>query len=266
MRPVRRSATCSGNAGSSESARRASCAPSAPADETSAARDGSRGDPSYRLELVATVAARFSEGAQELRIRVGAALDLSGVEVEEKPEAPGELCVLLRQPRRRRVDLGQRNATAELALQLGAAFRRLLGVHAIHDEGLLDDVGLGARQHPRPQLVVLALAERLVVAEPVPGEVLSVEHDRVVEERRGREQRVPARHRGASLRHVHGAEPTAGLHLEHARPDQHDGRPAVEAREDTLEPVRKRDVVRVHAGNAASSHLVESEVERTGEP
>ena len=65
---------------------------------------------------------------------------------------------------------------------------------------------------------------------------------------------------------MHGAEPTAGLQLEHARPDQHDGRPAVEAREDTLEPVRKRDVVRVHAGNAASSHLVESEVERTGEP
>ena len=77
---------------------------------------------------------------------------------------------------------------------------------------------------------------------------------------------MPARHRGARLRHVDGAESTAGLQLEHARPDQYHGRLAVEARKDTLEPVRKREVVRVHAGNTASPYLVEPEVERTCEP
>jgi len=65
---------------------------------------------------------------------------------------------------------------------------------------------------------------------------------------------------------VDGAESTAGLQLEHARPDQYHGRLAVEARKDTLEPVRKREVVRVHAGNTASPYLVEPEVERTCEP
>ena len=44
------------------------------------------------------------------------------------------------------------------------------------------------------------------------------------------------------------------------------GRYYDQSRKDTLEPVRKREVVRVHAGNTASPYLVEPQVERTGEP
>ncbi len=71
----------------------------------------------------------------------------------------------------------------------------------VQDERLLDAVAVGDVEQPRPEVVVLALAERRVVAQPVVLEELALEDDRVVEDRRA-EERAPAHRSAPGLVHV----------------------------------------------------------------
>ncbi len=137
---------------------------------------------------------------------------------------------------------------------------------AVEDERFCDGIGFCEGEHSRPELEVLALAERLVIAQPVPLEELVVECHRVVEEGRGAEERVPTRHGGARFGDVDLPESPVGGELDHARADKGDLGFRLQARQDARQPVRQGDVVGVHARDVAASDLVEPSIERTGEP
>src|SRR6185436_7680428 len=143
--------------------------------EAGPARDRPRRDAPDRFELVPRVPPRAAERVEELEVGVRAALQLVLGELLQEPEPPRELAVGPGEARGRGRDLAECNAPAELALELGPALRGLVGVQPIGVERRRDDVGLGAREHPRPELVVLALAVRLVVAQPVPLEMGALE-------------------------------------------------------------------------------------------
>ncbi len=215
-------------------------------------RDRPRYDLAHAGQLVIRIAPRLRELTVELQVRVRARFDVALPEITAKAEPPRELDRLDRERGRRRRDLPKGDLPPELALKVTAALRRLLGMKAIDDEWLVERVRLGVLEDPRPELVVLALPERLVVTQPVLLEELAVEGDRVVEERRRAEERVPARHCGARLRKMHGTDPAARLELDDARADERDPRLGLDSREHALEPVGERDVVRIHARDVAT--------------
>ena len=129
-----------------------------------------------------------------------------------------------------------------------------------------DVVAVGDPEQARPEVVVLALPERGVVAEPV-----LLEHRRstaTVEWKNGeREQGGPA--------HGARAPPAFGARVPSARRGPRSIIPVPttatraarrDAREDGVQPAGKRDVVCIHPRHVASPRIVETDVERTGEP
>ncbi len=131
----------------------------------------------------------------------------------------------------------------------------------VQDERLLYAVAVRDGERPRPEFVVLRLAERRVVPKSVFLEAFSVEDDRVVEDGRA-EQCPPAKRGGTSLEHVEVARASVPLDVEHARADEAELRVRLEQREAEVEPVREGDVVGVHAGDVATSRLLEPAVQR----
>src|SRR5262249_4660923 len=106
---------------------------------------------------------------------------------------PRELRSGLVELRRERGDLPERDATLALAVQGGPTRGRLRRVLAVENERLPDVVSLGDVEQARPEVEVLALLERGVVAQPVLLEHRPIEDDRRVEEGRGEERRPPHR-------------------------------------------------------------------------
>ena len=87
---------------------------------------------------------------------------------DPSPDEPRELGALVAISGDELGDLPQRDPP--LAGRAGAsapARRRLRGVLAVEDERIAEVVAVGDGEQPRPEVVVLALAERRVVAEPV---------------------------------------------------------------------------------------------------
>ena len=94
---------------------------------------------------------------------------------------------------RERVDLAQRDPAAKLELERGATRRCLAAVTAIEDEGVQDIVAVRNGEEARPEVVVLALAERRVVPQALAIEDCTIDDHRRMKER-GRES---AAHRTA---------------------------------------------------------------------
>ncbi len=152
------------------------------------------------------------------------------------------------EPRDERLDLAERDLPLTLALQLGPPSGRLRLVLAVENQRVRYVVSFGNVEETRPEVVVLALAERRVVAQPVPIEQAAVDDHRRVEERR-REERSPADGARPDGHAVHRAQPPVGGEVDH--PGSHDrrARPGADALQDPLEPCGQRDVVSVHAGD-----------------
>ncbi len=227
--------------------------------------DGTCRSLTHTAQLGVRVPPGARELTKELEEGIGGLLQILRLELEPETEAPRELDVALGQRGCRCRDLRERDAPAEFALELRPTSRGLLGMEAVEDERLRDGVALRKGEHSRPELEVLALAERLVVAQPVPLEELVVERDRVVEEGRGAEERVPTRHGGATFGDVDLPESPSGGELEYARADERDLGLRLQSRQHTRQPVRESDVVGVHARDIAAADLVEPPVEGASE-
>ena len=126
-----------------------------------------------------------------------------------RAEPPRELRPVVGQTGCEQADLAERDAPLQVSLELAALVAGLTWVDAVEDQRLREIPPAAEFEHPRPQVVVLALAEASVVAKAVPLEQLAVEEDRRVVEGRG-EQRVPAHLRVRPGHRVH-AEHVASL-------------------------------------------------------
>ena len=161
-------------------------------------------------------------------------------------------------------DLPERDPPLAGALEVRPARRRLCGVAPVEDEGIAEVVAVRDREEPRPEVVVLALAERGVVAEPVRVEHLAVDHHRRVEERRREERRPP--HGARPGRHpMDATDPTVVPEVDRAGPDDRRGGDGAHPRHEPLEPGRARDVVRVEARDVAPTRRADADVEGAGE-
>ena len=83
-----------------------------------------------------------------------------------------------RRAREERVDLAQRDPAAKLELERGATRRCLAAVTAIEDEGVRDVVAVRNGEEARPEVVVLALAERRVVPQALAIEDCTIDDHR----------------------------------------------------------------------------------------
>ena len=131
------------------------------------------------------------EGGKQCEIRVGSCFGLAGIDRVGAADTPRQLDLAGRELGRERRDSPPRDPQLTLALELATPLRRLSGVHAVEDERVGQVVTVRHVEQARPQLVVLALLEARVVAEPVPLEEIPIDEHRRVEERRA-EQRRPA--------------------------------------------------------------------------
>ena len=131
------------------------------------------------------------EGGKQCEIRVGSCFGLAGIDRVGAADTPRQLDLAGRELGREVRDSPTRDPQLALALELATPLRRLSGVHAIEDERVGQVVTVRHVEQARPQLVVLALLEARVVAEPVPLEKIPIDEHRRVEERRA-EQRRPA--------------------------------------------------------------------------
>src|SRR6185503_2795467 len=101
--------------------------------------------------------------------------------------------------------LAQRDPAAKLELERGATRRCLAAVTAIEDEGVRDVVAVRNGEEARPEVVVLALAERRVVPQALAIEDCTIDDHRRMKEG-GREQRRPPDGAGAARHPVHRSE------------------------------------------------------------
>ena len=121
------------------------------------------------------------EALEKLEQRVRCRLELS-VDWLARADTPRELGALGIQLGRDLRDLPQRDAALELALNVPSTLRRLALVNAVQQERVAEVVAVSVRQEPRPEVVVLALQIRRVVAESVQVEQLAIDQDaRMVE-------------------------------------------------------------------------------------
>ena len=104
---------------------------------------------------------------------------------------PGELCLRRVELRNESRDLPERDPALALALERRPSRGRLRLVLAIQDERLAHVVPAGDVEQSRPEVVVLALRERRVVAQAVLVQHRPVDDDRRVEERRREQGRPP---------------------------------------------------------------------------
>ena len=179
-------------------------------------------------------------------------------------DTPRQLLLAGRQPRRHTSDRPERDAKLELALKRTAALRCLVGVDAIEDERIEQVVAVGDVQEPRPQLVVLALGELLVVSERVPVEHSTLDEHGRVQERRA-EERSPADVGGPAGHRVHGSDSPIGVELQRRRADDRYPRCRLHPRELELQPARHCDIVGVDPSDVRTTRRVESAIERGGE-
>jgi len=200
------------------------------------------------------------EDAGELGERVGGLLDLRIGEPPPGAGEPRELGAVRIEPRRERRDLAERDSTLVGALQLGASRGRLRRVLAVEDERLGQVVAVCDLEQARPQVVVLALAERGVVAQPVRLEGSAIEQHGRMEERRGEERR-PAHGARAHRHPVHRPEPPPRVQVDHPRSDDGDRRAPPDPVDETLEPAGQRDIVGVHPRDVRAARDVETGVE-----
>ena len=200
------------------------------------------------------------EGVQQVDVRESRVLEPLRFERKTCPDAPCELDPLGTQLRGNPFDLAQRHTFLERPLQSTARPRGLTGMHAIEHERLGQVVALGLRQQPRPQVVVLALEILGVVAKPVPLEHIALDEHAWMEERRA-EERGPAHRLRAGGHQMQGPRTARRVDVEHGAAGNSDRRARDHALELSLQPPRKRDVVRVEPGDVASTSLVEPAVE-----
>ena len=166
--------------------------------------------------------------------------------------------------RRERLDLTERHATLALALKLRPSRGRLRLVLPIQNERIGDVVSVGDGEQPRPQVVVLAFAERRVVAQPVGVEHGTIDDDRGMEERR-REERRPSHGRRSGRHAMDRPEAFVGVEVDHRRPHDRRRRLRSDPLDDPAEPVGPCHVVGVHPCEQRAARLVEADVERARE-
>ena len=177
---------------------------------------------------------------------------------------PGELCSASSRSGNESRDLPERDPALALALERRPSRGRLRLVLAVEDERLVDVVPVGDVEQSRPEVVVLALRERRVVAEAVLVQHRPVDDDRRVEERRREQGRPP-----------HGAR-AAGHAVDRAEaPVARRGRSSPSRRRRSAPARRRPSVVSSQRGRATSSASmraryvpdggVEPDVERAGE-
>ena len=157
--------------------------------------------------------------------------------------------------------------SASIALQVAASPRGLLRVEPVQHERRLDAVAFRDVEEPRPEVVVLRLAERRVVAQPMCPRAGRARSTTVLWNTgalKSARQRSAAR--PASCRCSSRGSPSS-VDVEDAR------RPRARARRREsssarlrCEPVGKRRVVGVHPSDIAPASLVERAIERSGEP
>ncbi len=226
-----------GSVGSSERAARASAPPSA---ATSGRRASAQAAPrrASRPPNRASNASTSSRSARQ-------ASDAAPAGAASAACTPREIRPLDPEVRHERVDLAQRDAAATLQLERRAARRRLAAVTCDKHERLRDVVAVRHRQQARPEVVILALAKRGVVAQPVAIEDAAVDDHGRVEEGRGEERR-PADRAGAARHPVH--RPSVPSPWRSIIPVPTTARPASERMraEDMVDPAGERDVVSVH--------------------
>ncbi len=206
-----------------------------------------------------------SERAQQRLVGGGCRFALFGWHRLAATEEPRELGVGGCEVGGDAADLAQRHLTLKRALEVAAALRRLPWMAPVEHERLRDVVPFRDLEDARPELVVLALEVRRVVAEAVPVEQLAVEHHRRVEERR-REERVPANSAVAERHQVRASRPVGVVELEHGCSEDAQARARRHRAELLVEPRRERDVVRVEPRDVAAGGMLETEVERRREP
>jgi hypothetical protein len=175
--------------------------------------------------------------------------------------APRELGPLAGESRLERLDLPQRHLAPARVLQLRPPRRCLRLVLTVEDECFRDVVAFGDLEQPRPEVVVLALRERGVVAQAVTLEDRAIDEHRRVEEG-GREERRPADCPLPGRHPVDGAERPVGVQVDHPGADDGRARRRADTSEDPVEPAGKRDVVRVHPRDVGSAGCVETDVQR----
>ena len=205
------------------------------------------------------------EGLLELDERESGCLGVCGPDLVAEPDPAGKRCTLLGELRCDRADLPNRDRLCKIPLQVAASPRGLLRMQPMQHERSLDAVALRDGEESRPEVVVLGLAERRVVPQPVLLEQVAPEHDRVVEHR-GAEERSPAQRGAAGVVEMELARLSVRRDVEEARSHEAEIRPRVEKREAPLEPVRKGRIVGVHARDVAAAGFVERAVQRACEP
>ena len=131
---------------------------------------------------------------------------------------PRELCIRRVELRNESRDLPERDPALALALERRPSRGRLRLVLAIEDERVVDVVPVGDVEQSRPEVVVLALRERRVVAQAVLVQHRPVDDDRRVEERR-REQGRPPHGARAAGHAVDRAEAPVLVEVDHPRAD-----------------------------------------------
>ncbi len=151
-------------------------------------------------------------------------------------EPPREVGVCRRQVWRDPRDLAQRDLTLERLLQFPPSQRSLARMDALVDEDLAQVVALRELEHPRPQVVVLALEERGVVPKRVALEELAVDEHCRMEEGRA-EQRMPAQGARPVWHEVHPTQLPIGIDVPDARPDDPELRLCLHPRQLALEPL-----------------------------
>lgn len=163
---------------------------------------------------------------------------------------------------RRAPNLAQGNATLKVTLHVAPLQRRLPRMDALQHERLAEIDTLRSRcEQSRPEVVVLALEELGVVAQP-PKRFAVGQHGRV-EERRA-EEGMPS-DRGLRLRHaVKATARTVRVEVAHGAADDRDAA-VPRASELSFETLRQRDVVGVETSDVAAVALVQTAVQRRGE-
>ena len=158
-------------------------------------------------------------------------------------------------------DLASRDVELMSALERSPGLRGLAGVHAIEDEGLGEIGAIACREDTRPQVVVLALEERRVVAKPVPVQVLAIHQHRGVEERRAEEE-MPANRSGRGRHRMDLPGSAVVADSAHGGSENDGPRSRADTRQLALEPPWKRDVVGIQARDVPPSCLLQPSIQR----
>ena len=193
--------------------------------------------------------------------RLHRVVDLRGRELRSEPDATREPRLPLAELGSDTRDLSQRDLVGERPLQVSASPRCLLRMQPVKHERRLDAVAVGHVEQACPELVVLGLSVRSVVAESVPLEDVAFQQNGVVEDRRA-EERAPAHRRAPGVVQVEIQRAPVGIDVEHPRAHDRETRARLQQLHALLEPASERDVVRVHACDIATAGLVERAVQR----